>query len=97
MAADPPDGGGRLPRLALAVLILGLERPTFAPIAAVIVLGLAVGERGRRAVELTFGVAFGVAIGDFLVSVVGIGAAQAGIFVALAMGLAVFLGGGSSA
>ena len=81
----------------LAVLILGLERPTFAPIAAVIVLGLAVGERGRRAVELTFGVAFGVAIGDFLVSVVGIGAAQAGIFVALAMGLAVFLGGGSSA
>ena len=97
MAADPPDGGGRLPRLALAVLILGLERPTFAPIAAVIVLGLAVGERGRRAVELTLGVAFGVAIGDFLVSVVGIGAAQAGIFVALAMGLAVFLGGGSSA
>jgi hypothetical protein len=78
----------------LAVLILGLERPTFAPIAAVIVLGLAVGERGRRAVELTLGVAFGVAIGDLLVSVVGVGAAQAGIFVVLAMGLAVFLGGG---
>ena len=78
----------------LAVLILGLDRPTFAPIAAVIVLGLAVGERGRRAVELTLGVAFGVAIGDLLVSVVGVGAAQAGIFVVLAMGLAVFLGGG---
>jgi hypothetical protein len=31
----------------LAVLILGIKRPTFAPIAAVIVLGLAVGERGR--------------------------------------------------
>ena len=41
----------------LAVLILGLERPTFAPIAAVIVLGLAVGKRGRRVVELTLGVA----------------------------------------
>jgi fusaric acid resistance family protein len=78
----------------LAVLILGLERPTFAPIAAVIVLGLAVAERGRRAVELTLAVAFGVAIGDLLVSVVGVGALQAGIFVALAMGLAVFLGGG---
>ena len=78
----------------LAVLILGLERPTFAPIAAVIVLGLAVGERGRRAVELTLGVAFGVAIGDLLVSFVGVGALQAGIFVVLAMGLAVFLGGG---
>ena len=78
----------------LAVLILGIDRPTFAPIAAVIVLGLAVGERGRRAVELTLGVAFGVAIGDLLVSFVGAGAIQAGIFVVLAMAVAVFLGGG---
>jgi uncharacterized membrane protein YgaE (UPF0421/DUF939 family) len=52
----------------LAVLILGIKRPTFAPIAAVIVLGLAVGERGRQAVELTLGVAFGVALADFLLS-----------------------------
>jgi uncharacterized membrane protein YgaE (UPF0421/DUF939 family) len=36
----------------MAVLILGVDRPTFAPIAAVIALGLAVGERARRAVEL---------------------------------------------
>ena len=78
----------------LAVLILGLERPTFAPIAAVIVLGLAVGERLRRALELTLAVAFGVAIADLLLSVVGVGAVQAGVFVVLAMGLAVFLGGG---
>ena len=48
--------------------------PTFAPIAAVIVLGLAVSERGRRAVDMTLGVAFGVAIADLLVSVVGVGA-----------------------
>ncbi len=34
----------------LAALLLGLDRPTFAPIAAVISLGLAVSERGRRAV-----------------------------------------------
>ncbi len=78
----------------LAVLILGLERPTFAPVAAVIALGLAVGERGRRAVELTLGVAFGVAIADLLVSVVGVGAVQAGAVVVLAMALAVLLGGG---
>jgi len=78
----------------LAVLMLGLERPTFAPIAAVIVLGLAVGERARRALELTLGVAFGVAMADLLLSVVGVGALQAGVFVVLAMGLAVFLGGG---
>ena len=60
----------------LAILILRLNRPTFAPIAAVISLGLAVGERGRRAGELMLGVAFGVAIADLLVSVVGIGAVQ---------------------
>jgi uncharacterized membrane protein YgaE (UPF0421/DUF939 family) len=79
---------------SLAVLILGQERPTFAPIAAVIALGLAVGERARRAVELTIGVAFGVALADLLVSLVGVGAVQAGAVVVLAMGLAVFLGGG---
>jgi uncharacterized membrane protein YgaE (UPF0421/DUF939 family) len=78
----------------LAVLILGLERPTFAPIAAVIVLGLAVGERARRALELTLGVAFGVALADLLLSVIGVGALQAGVFVVLAMAVAVFLGGG---
>ena len=76
----------------LSVLLLGVDRPTFAPIAAVICLGLAVGERARRAIELTFGVAFGVAIADFLVSVVGVGALQAGLVVALAMAVAVFLG-----
>jgi hypothetical protein len=79
---------------SLAVLILGQERPTFAPIAAVIALGLAVGERARRALELTLGVAFGVALADLLVSLVGVGAVQAGAVVVLAMGMAVFLGGG---
>ena len=81
----------------MAVLILGVDRPTFAPIAAVIALGLAVGERVRRAVELTLAVAFGVAMADLLLSVLGVGAVQAGAFVALAMAVAVFLGGGISA
>src|SRR5215213_80194 len=76
----------------LSVLLLGVDRPTFAPIAAVICLGLAVGERARRAIELTLGVAFGIAIADFLVSAVGVGALQAGLVVALAMSMAVFLG-----
>jgi hypothetical protein len=78
----------------LAVLILGNERPEFAPIAAVISLGLAVGQRGRRVVELTLGVAVGVAIADLLVSVIGVGAIQSGILVALAMMVAVFVGRG---
>ncbi len=76
----------------LATLLLGLDRPTFAPIAAVIALGLAVGERGRRAIELTLGVAFGILIADFLVSILGVGAVQAGIVVALAMTVAAFVG-----
>jgi uncharacterized membrane protein YccC len=76
----------------ISVLVLGLDRPTFVPIAAVICLGLAVGERARRAIELTVGVAFGIAIADFLVSAVGVGALQAGLVVALAMTVAVFLG-----
>jgi hypothetical protein len=76
----------------LATLLLGLDRPTFAPIAAVIALGLAVSERGRRAVELTLGVAFGILIADFLVSILGVGAVQAGIVVALAMTVAAFVG-----
>jgi uncharacterized membrane protein YgaE (UPF0421/DUF939 family) len=50
------------------------------------------GERLRRALELTLGMAFGVAIADFFVSAVGIGALQAGLVVALAMAVAVFLG-----
>jgi uncharacterized membrane protein YgaE (UPF0421/DUF939 family) len=78
----------------LALVILQIERPSFAPIAAVISLGLAVGERGRRAVELAIGVAFGVAIGDLLVSLVGVGPVQSAILVALAMVVAVFFGRG---
>jgi uncharacterized membrane protein YgaE (UPF0421/DUF939 family) len=78
----------------LAVLLLEIEEPTFAPIAAVISLGLAIGERGRRVVELTLGVAFGVVIADFLVSIIGVGAVQGGILVVLAMTAAVFFGRG---
>ncbi len=78
----------------LAVLLLGLEEPTFAPIAAVISLGLAIGERGRRVVELTLGVGFGVVIADFVVSVIGVGAVQGEILVVLAMTAAVFFGRG---
>lgn len=78
----------------LAVLLLGLEKPTFAPIAVVISLGLAVGERSQRIIELTLGVAFGVVFADLLVSVIGVGAVQGGILVILAMIAAVFLGRG---
>ena len=78
----------------LTYLILGRWQPEFAPIAAVISLGLAAGQRGRRAVELTLGVAFGVAIADLLVSFIGVGPVQGAVIVALAMAATVFFGRG---
>jgi uncharacterized membrane protein YgaE (UPF0421/DUF939 family) len=79
----------------LATLVLGHERPFFAAIAAVISLGLAVGQEGRRAAELVFGVACGLAVADLIVLAIGTGTVQIGVVVALAMAAAVLLGGGS--
>jgi uncharacterized membrane protein YgaE (UPF0421/DUF939 family) len=67
--------------------------PFFAPISAVIVLGVAVGQRWRRAAEVAFGVALGLAIADLLLFVIGSGPWQLGLVVMLAMSAAVFLGG----
>jgi uncharacterized membrane protein YgaE (UPF0421/DUF939 family) len=78
----------------LAVLVLGHERPFFAAIAAVVCLGVTLGERVKRAVELVFGVAFGLMVADLLVLVLGTGVAQIGVVVLLAMAAAVFFGGG---
>ncbi len=79
---------------SLAILVLGHERPFFAAIAAVISLGVTLGQRVRRAVELTFGVAVGLMVADLLVLVIGTGVAQIGVVVLLAMAAAVFFGGG---
>lgn len=79
---------------SLAVLILGHERPFFAAIAAVISLGVTLGQRMQRAVEMVFGVAFGLMVADLLVLVIGTGVAQIGVVVLLAMAAAVFFGGG---
>jgi uncharacterized membrane protein YccC len=77
----------------LAVMVLGHEGPFFAPIAAVICLGVTLGQRARRAIELTFGVAVGLMVADLLVLLIGTGAARIGVVVLLAMAAAVFFGG----
>src|SRR5215213_443270 len=59
----------------VATDVVGHARPFFAPIAAIITLGLTVGQRRRRAVELALGVAVGIAIADLLVVLTGSGAA----------------------
>src|SRR5829696_5193093 len=77
-----------------ATEILGHPQPFFAPVAAVITLGLTLGQRRRRAVEMAFGVALGILVADLLVFVIGTGTWQIGVVTALAMGAALLLGGG---
>jgi uncharacterized membrane protein YgaE (UPF0421/DUF939 family) len=79
----------------LASDVLGNPSPFFAPISAVIVLGVAVGQRLRRAIELVAGVTLGVAVGDLLIYAIGTGWWQIGLVVILAILAAVFLGGSS--
>jgi uncharacterized membrane protein YgaE (UPF0421/DUF939 family) len=78
----------------VATELVGHEQPFFAPISAVITLGLTVGERRRRAVELAIGVAVGIAIADLLVAGIGTGTWQVGVVTGLAMLAATVVGGG---
>ena len=77
-----------------ATELIGHPQPFFAPISAVITLGLTVGERRRRAVELAIGVSVGIAIADLLVAGIGTGTWQVGVVTALAMLAATLVGGG---
>jgi uncharacterized membrane protein YgaE (UPF0421/DUF939 family) len=78
----------------VATEVIGHVRPFFAPVAAIITLGVTVGQRRRRAVEIALGVAVGIAIADGLVILTGPGAGALALVVLLAMGAAVFLGSG---
>jgi uncharacterized membrane protein YgaE (UPF0421/DUF939 family) len=78
----------------IATEVFGHEDPFFAPVAAIITLGLTVSERGRRAAEVAIGVAVGIAVGDLLVLAIGVGPGQLALVVMLATSLAIFLGRG---
>ena len=79
----------------IATEVVGHSTPFFAPISAVITLGLTIGERRRRAVELAIGVSVGIAIADLLVSWIGTGTWQVGVVTGLAMLAATLVGGGT--
>ncbi|WP_249124325.1 FUSC family protein [Saccharopolyspora erythraea] len=79
---------------ALAKNVIGHPQPFFAPIAAVISLGVSLGQRMRRALELVVGVSIGIGVGDILISVIGTGWWQIALVVALAMSTAVLLDSG---
>ncbi|MFG2055503.1 aromatic acid exporter family protein [Micromonospora sp. NPDC048930] len=72
--------------------LLNNPQPVFAPISAVGTLAASVGQRFRRTVELIIGVAVGVAVGDFLIYLLGTGAWQLGLVVTAAILLTIFAG-----
>lgn len=78
----------------VATRVFGHEQPFFAPVAVVLVLGLAIERRGRRAYEVAFGVALGITIADLIILVTGTGSWQLVLVISLAMAAAVLSGGG---
>ncbi|MCC8926479.1 aromatic acid exporter family protein [Rhodococcus sp. BGS-1C] len=78
----------------VATDLVGHERPFFAPIAAVVSLGVSLGARTRRSAELVAGVTVGIGVGDLIISAIGSGPWQIALVVVLAMATAVFLDGG---
>lgn len=80
---------------ALATGVFGHPRPFFAPIAAVIALGVSLGQRSRRSLELVVGVSIGIGVGDILIALIGSGPWQIALVVILAMSIAVLLDSGA--
>ncbi|MEQ7127927.1 FUSC family protein [Actinopolymorpha sp. B11F2] len=78
----------------VATRFVGHPQPFFAPIAAVLSLGVSLGQRLRRSLELVVGVALGVLVAELLIGAIGRGAWQIGLVVLLAMAAAVLTGGG---
>lgn len=65
--------------------------PFFAPVTAIIILGLTGGDRIRRALELSFGVIVGVGLGDLLVTLLPDSGWTIPLIVAVALVVASFL------
>lgn len=78
----------------IAVHVFGHVRPFFAPLAALIAIGMTHQRRTRRTVELVFGVALGIGVADLLVAGIGVGIWQLFLVVTLASAVAVLLGPG---
>jgi uncharacterized membrane protein YgaE (UPF0421/DUF939 family) len=75
--------------------VVGHPQPFFAPIVAVICLGTSYGQRLRRVADVTVGVAVGVFLADVLLMLIGTGAWQITVVVALAMSIALLLNAGT--
>jgi uncharacterized membrane protein YgaE (UPF0421/DUF939 family) len=73
---------------------IGHPKAFFAPIAAVIAIGVAGQQYIRRVSELTVGVAVGIGVADVIISRIGTGVWQVAMVVGLSMTAAVLIGGG---
>lgn len=69
----------------LATQVFEHQQPFFAPIAAVIAVMAGQGQRHRTVIELIFGVAVGILVGELLIHVIGRGWWQISIVVVLAL------------
>lgn len=75
----------------VATALLGHAQPFFAPVAAIVTLGVSYGQRMRRGIEIAIGVAVGVLVGDVFAVVFGSGVWQIMIALVLAMSVATLL------
>ncbi|HEV7195724.1 MAG TPA: FUSC family protein [Pedococcus sp.] len=78
----------------VAADVLHHSRPFFAPVTAMISLGMSFGQRLRRVTEVMIGVAVGVFVGDVFVHFFGSGVWQISLVVVIAMSIASLLGAG---
>jgi uncharacterized membrane protein YgaE (UPF0421/DUF939 family) len=76
---------------ALARLIVGQAVPFFAPVTAVICLGVSRGQSLRKAIEISLGVVLGILVADLLVRVVGSGTVQVAVLIGATMAVALYL------
>ncbi|MDP8951685.1 MAG: FUSC family protein [Actinomycetota bacterium] len=79
----------------LTAFFLGIDyqQAFYAPIAAVVCLSLTLGQPKRRAILVAIGVAVGLTVASLIVLAIGVGPAQMGLVVALAMATALLFSG----
>jgi uncharacterized membrane protein YgaE (UPF0421/DUF939 family) len=75
-----------------ATQVVGHVQPFFAPIAAVIVIAAGIGQRSPVVLELVFGVAIGILVGEVIVTAIGRGVWQVTVVTALAVAVSSLLG-----
>lgn len=75
-----------------ATQVVGHTQPFFAPVAAALTIAAGIGQRRSVVIELVVGVAVGILAGEALITLIGRGAWQIALVVAIAVGVASLLG-----